>query len=62
MNVNNQFRRYIGHVTTNIGGIYEDLKSNDQEGSVYNHVPKNIQKNIAINLILIHLISFLLIH
>ena len=44
MNVNNQFRRYIGHVTTNIGGIYEDLKSNDQEGSVYNHVPKNIQK------------------
>ena len=44
MNVNNQFRRYIGHVTTNIGGIYEDLKSNDQEGSVYNHVPKNVQK------------------
>ena len=44
MNVNNQFRRYIGHVTTNIGGIYEDLKSNDQEGSVYKHVPKNIQK------------------
>ena len=44
MNVNNQFRRYIGHVTTNIGGIYENLKSNDQEGSVYNHVPKNVQK------------------
>ena len=44
MNVNSQFRRYIGHVTTNIGGIYEDLKSNDQEGPIYSHVPKNIQK------------------
>ena len=44
MNINSQFRRYIGHVTTNVGGIYENLKSNDQEGSVYDHVPKNIQK------------------
>ena len=58
MNVNNQFRRYIGHVTTNIGGIYEDLKSNDQEGSVYNHVPKNVQKK-AINFLNEHVFSSL---
>ena len=44
LNVFSQFRRYIGHVSTNVGGIYEDLKSNDQEGNVYSHVPKSIQK------------------
>ena len=44
LNVFSQFRRYIGHVSTNVGGIYEDLKSNDQEGNVYAHVPKSIQK------------------
>ena len=26
MNVYSQFRRYIGHVSSNVGGIYEDLK------------------------------------
>ena len=44
LNVFSQFRRYIGHVSTNVGGIYEDLKSNDQKGNVYAHVPKSIQK------------------
>ena len=48
LNVYSQFRRYIGHVSTNVGGIYENLKSNDQEGDVYTHVPKNIQRK-AVN-------------
>ncbi|HIF48623.1 MAG TPA: DUF5117 domain-containing protein [Cytophagales bacterium] len=44
LNVNSQFRRYIGHVSTNVGGVFEDLKSNEEEGSVYVHVPKAQQK------------------
>ena len=48
LNVNSQFRRYIGHVSTNVGGVFEDLKSNEEEGSVYVHVPKPQQKE-AIN-------------
>ena len=44
LNVFSQFRRYIGHVSTNVGGIYEDLKSNDQEGKVYSHVSKSTQR------------------
>ncbi len=48
LNVYSQFRRYIGHVSTNVGGIYENLKSNDKDGDVYTHVPKNIQRK-AIN-------------
>ena len=44
LNVFSQYRRYIGHVSTNVGGIYEDLKSNDQEGKVYSHVSKNTQR------------------
>ena len=48
LNVNSQFRRYIGHVSTNVGGVFEDLKSNEEEGSVYVHVPKPQQK-AAIN-------------
>ncbi|MGB3466970.1 MAG: zinc-dependent metalloprotease [Cyclobacteriaceae bacterium] len=39
-NVIGQFRRYIGHVTANIGGITEYLKTYDQEGAVYTHVDK----------------------
>jgi hypothetical protein len=40
-----QYRRYMGHVTKNIGGIYETPKSYEQEGSVYEPTPKNIQKD-----------------
>ena len=40
-----QFRRYMGHVTTNVGGIYQYYKTSDQEGAVYSHVEKNHQKN-----------------
>ena len=39
-----QFNRYMGHVIANIGGIYENYKTNDQEGAVYTHVNKDYQK------------------
>ncbi|WP_394348406.1 zinc-dependent metalloprotease [Algibacter pacificus] len=39
-----QFKRYMGHVSSNIGGIYENYKTADQEGAVYSHVDKNRQK------------------
>jgi hypothetical protein len=40
-----QFNRYMGHVTANIGGVYEYYKTSDQEGVVYTHVTKSHQKN-----------------
>ena len=40
-----QFRRYMGHVATNIGGVYQYYKTSDQGGSVYTHVEKSHQKN-----------------
>lgn len=39
-----QFRRYMGHVVSNVGGAYEYLKTQDQEGPVYVLVPKEKQK------------------
>ena len=39
-----QFRRYMGHVSNNIGGVYEHYKTADQEGAVYTHVPKDHQE------------------
>ncbi len=39
-----QYNRYMGHVRSNIGGIYETYKSMDQAGAVYEHTPKNIQQ------------------
>lgn len=33
-----QFNRYMGHVTGNIGGVYEYYKTYDQDGAVYTHV------------------------
>ncbi|GLB52001.1 glutaminyl-tRNA synthetase [Neptunitalea chrysea] len=41
----NQFNRYMGHVTANIGGVYEYYKTYDQEGAVYTHVSKEHQQN-----------------
>lgn len=38
------YSRYVGHVVTNVGGIFENLKTPDQEGVVYAHVDKNTQK------------------
>lgn len=39
-----QYTRYLNHVRSNIGGVYENYKSNDQKGPVYTPVPGNIQK------------------
>ena len=39
-----QYNRYMGHVTANIGGVYEIYKTYDQEGAVYTHVSKDHQK------------------
>jgi hypothetical protein len=34
-----QWSRYMGHVTQNVGGVYETDKTFDQEGAVYEPVP-----------------------
>jgi len=39
-----QYNRYMGHVTANIGGVYQNYKTYDQEGAVYTHVPTAKQK------------------
>ncbi|MBO6632215.1 MAG: zinc-dependent metalloprotease, partial [Psychroserpens sp.] len=39
-----QFNRYMGHVSNNIGGVYEYYKTADQDGPVYSAVPKDHQK------------------
>ena len=39
-----QFRRYIGHVANNVGGVYEYYKTADQGEAVYVHVPKEKQE------------------
>ncbi|MCT4699072.1 zinc-dependent metalloprotease [Tenacibaculum haliotis] len=39
-----QFNRYMGHVSSNIGGVYENFKTADQEGTVYTHTSKDHQK------------------
>ena len=40
-----QYRRYMGHVTKYIGGIYETPKTTEQAGVVYEPTPKNLQKD-----------------
>lgn len=40
-----QFRRYMGHVTKNVGGIYETPKTYDEAGVVYEPTPKNMQRD-----------------
>ncbi|MCK0136559.1 zinc-dependent metalloprotease [Arenibacter sp. S6351L] len=40
-----QFNRYMGHVSNNIGGVYEQYKTYDQEGAVYTPVDREHQKN-----------------
>lgn len=35
---------YIRHVVANVGGVYETRKTADQEGVVYQHVPKAMQR------------------
>lgn len=40
-----QYNRYMGHVSNNIGGVYEYHKTYDQEGAVYTHVDAEHQEN-----------------
>ena len=40
-----QFGRYMGHVSNNIGGVYQHFKTADQEGAVYTHVNKSYQQD-----------------
>lgn len=40
-----QYNRYMGHVSNNIGGVYEIYKAFGQEGAVYTPVAKERQKN-----------------
>jgi hypothetical protein len=46
--INTQFGRYIGHVAKNIGGVYETPKTVEQEGGVYESVPKAIQQDAVL--------------
>ncbi len=39
-----QFSRYIGHVSSNVGGVYEYYKTYEQPGNVYIQTPKDKQK------------------
>lgn len=40
-----QYRRYIGHVTRNIGGVYETFKVAEQDEPVYEVTPKTMQRD-----------------
>lgn len=40
LEITTQFNRYLGHVTKNVGGIYETPKTNEQAGAVYQNTPK----------------------
>ncbi|MEL6845061.1 MAG: zinc-dependent metalloprotease, partial [Bacteroidota bacterium] len=40
----NQYNRYMGHVTNNIGGVYEYFKTYEQNGTIYEHVPRERQE------------------
>ena len=39
-----QWNRYVGHVLTVVGGVHVDLKTSDQNGAVYEVVPRTTQK------------------
>lgn len=40
-----QFRRYVGHVSRNIGGVYETFKTAEQDEPVYEITPKAMQRD-----------------
>lgn len=40
-----QYRRYIGHVSKWVGGVYETPKTYDQEGVIYEPAPFNMQRD-----------------
>lgn len=39
-----QWARYVGHVTTLVGGVYVNYKTADQDGVVYEAVPRDRQR------------------
>ncbi|UBM60526.1 zinc-dependent metalloprotease [Marinilongibacter aquaticus] len=43
--VQSQFRRYVGHVVKNIGGVYDSPKTYDMPGAQFEMVPKALQKD-----------------
>ncbi len=43
-NLAGQWNRYIGHVARNVGGFYENFKTADQDGVVYDMVPEARQR------------------
>lgn len=43
-----QLNRYMGHVSSNVGGVYQYTKTHDQEGTIFSHVPKEKQA-VAMN-------------
>ena len=43
-----QWNRYIGHVKSNIGGVYENDKTYEQEGVVYTFVDEATQKRAVV--------------
>jgi hypothetical protein len=38
------YSRYVGHVVTNVGGVFENLKNPNQSGVVYTHLDKATQE------------------
>ncbi|MAL17242.1 MAG: zinc-dependent metalloprotease [Balneola sp.] len=44
-NIIGQWRRYMGHVLSNVGGIYENHKTYEQDGVVYEAVPEATQRD-----------------
>lgn len=42
-NVVGQYNRYMGHVTSNVGGIYEYFKTGDENEAIYTHVEADKQ-------------------
>jgi hypothetical protein len=43
-----QYRRYSGHVATNVGGVYETFRTAEEGGPIYEVVPRSRQKE-AVN-------------
>lgn len=43
-----QFRRYMAHVTKNVGGIYDSPKTYDMTGNQFEVVPRAIQKDAVL--------------
>ena len=43
-NIVGQWSRYMGHVTKNVGGVYENYKTYNQDGAVYESVPEETQQ------------------